>query len=136
MFLDIFKNYDTKFNILFKKKNLTKIDLYYISKKIDNKFFKLFLSYFDSNNPKLYLSKLMLFKKNKSKKILINNLVERMLGLVKIFKINNLKNLNIEIINIQEYYDYNFKKQIEYYTKLYIKINYYLKYIKHIILDY
>lgn len=123
MFINIFKDYDKKFNAFVKKDNLTKIDLYYISKKIEERFYKLFLSYFDSNNPKLYLSKLYLFKKYKSKNILINNLVERMIGLVKLFKIKNLKNLNIEIISIEEYYNYQFKKQIEYFSNLFIQIN-------------
>jgi len=122
----LIKIFNNKFNNLneFKYKNLlTKNDIENIKNIIETEIMAYYNSFFDINYNKLFFRRISDVNNIISQNIHTNEMIERLLQLVKVYTLKILENLNIKIITINDFLSLDYIDRVNYFKIFYVKTN-------------
>ena len=118
----IFKNNFPSLNKYYQKKLIID-DIEEIKFLIDNKIYEYYNSFFEIKYNKYFFKRIIDSKIYTNQKINEDEILNRLIQLVKIFKISNLFKLNIEIIKIKDFLSFKYNEKINYFRTFYNKTN-------------
>lgn len=121
--IDSFKNKFNDLNKFSNVNNLSKSDLNEIKNIIDDKIFDYFNSFFEIKYNKYFFKRITDSKTKNNQEINSNEMLDRLLQLVEIFKLKLLNKLNIEIITVSDFKNMEYLKKVEYFRIFYNKTN-------------
>jgi len=122
-FIKCFSNTYPKIKFYLLKEKLVNEDIEQINKIITNDIYKYFKSFFDLNYNNLFIKRITDCSKDITKQINTEEMLRRMLSLCKIFGLKTLHKLNIEIISVSEFWDYNYLDRVKYFRLFYNRCN-------------
>ena len=120
-FLSSYKKIFTELNFFLNKEKLTNDDIEFINNFINKDIHNYFQAIFDLNNNKQFFKRITDCQNEKTRNIHINQMVERMLQVTKDLGIKTLIKLDVNIITVNKFLEYDYNDKVKYLRSFYIR---------------
>lgn len=120
-FLSSYKKRFPELNLFLSKEKLTNDDIEYINNFINKEIHIYFQAIFDLNNNKQFFKRITDCLNEKTRNIHINQMIERMLQVTKDLGIKTLIKLDVNIITVKKFLEYEYNEKVKYLRSFYIR---------------
>ena len=122
-FIKCFKNIFPVIKQYINKNKLETDDIDNINKIIIDDIYRYYQSIFDLNYNKIYFKRITDCNNDITKNIHSDEMIKRMLKLCKIFGVQTLHKLKINIITVSDFKNFNYLERVQYFRIFYIRVN-------------
>lgn len=120
-FLSSYKKIFPELILFLNKDKLTNQDIEVINNFINNEIHTYFQAIFDLNNNKQFFKRITDCKNEDTRNIHINQMIERMLQVTKNLGIKTLIKLDVKVITVRKFLEYEYSEKVKYIRTFYIK---------------
>lgn len=120
-FLSSYKKIFPELNLFLNKEKLINEDIEIINNFINNEIHTYFQAIFDLNNNKQFFKRITDCQNENTRNIHINQMIERMLQVTKDLGIKTLIKLDVNIITVRKFLEYEYSEKVKYIRSFYIR---------------
>ena len=120
-FLSSYKKIFSELNFFLSKEKLVNDDIELINNFINKEIHTYFQAIFDLNNNKQFFKRITDCQNERTRNIHINQMIDRMLQVTKDLGIKTLIKLDVNVITVKKFLEYEYNEKVKYFRSFYIR---------------